>query len=445
MPGDSCQATLGTSRRHRDCRPGMTSNQSVFPLHGTQPSRQAITIIPSPLGRRCPAGADEGGRGPGLPPSLIRPFRPPSPSGEGRENLPNRHLKRKPLWVGATALTGTLVVLSHPEWVLQTIAVGLILWFFRGRDRQGTLMSIAVGIGVAALSMPWWLPVIQRHGAQVFFQAGQATKSRWLFWTIPLTMGFTGEYTPVIAVLAVCGLFLHLAKKDFLLPAWALFSLFADPRGGLPASVFPFSILAMTALADGLAIHLSASGGKTDRDWTDSLQTNLGRAFWGVFILIFLYGAFRVSSTLSRQSLDTEERDALQWVSVNTATNDRFLVLDRQENSLLSPLLEWFPALTNRRSITTVQGSEWLAGDQGFQAQMKFSQSVHPCIFEDAKCLQVADGQYDFILLSFRDGNGDARPFPLFFSLERTMDAALVYSTPEIRIFQVQRQSQGRP
>ena len=346
--------------------------------------------------------------------------------------------ERKSVWIIATALSGALSALSHPEWALQAVTAIALFWFFHGRDRQGILISVAVGLGMALLTSPWWISVIQEHGFVVFFQASQATESRWLFWTTPLTMGFTGERVPIIAVLAMCGLFIHIAKRDFLLPAWALLSLAVDPRGGVPASIFPFSILAMTALSDGIASRLvETNDDDPPNQWAGSIRSPIGLFFWGTFMLILLYGAYTVSSTLPRHSLDAEERDATRWAADHTARTDRFLILDEYENPLFSPLREWFPALANRRSVATVQGSEWLAGEAGYSQQMALNRSLRQCLYQDVQCLNALPIQYDFILLSIKSPDGNIRLTPLLLSLEASAGFETAYATPGIRIFKV--------
>ncbi len=338
--------------------------------------------------------------------------------------------ERRTAWIVATALCGALTVLTHPEWALQSAAVIFLFWCFYGRDKQGVKISLAVLASVALLTVPWWLAVLGDHGWDIFFQAAQATKSRWLFWTVPFAMSFSGEYTPVIAALGVYGLFIYVSRKDFLLPAWALLCLFVDPRGGLPASVIPFSMLAATALADGIAAQL-VSAKEGAREWTHSLNTAIGRLFWGFILLLFLYGAIRVSSTLASHSLTRADRDAMDWVSANTEPADRFLILDDQDNPLLSPWLEWFPALAERNSIATVQGSEWLAGEQSYAAQMAFTMRAHQCLFQEISCLETLNREYEYIIIS----NDPSRVYPLLLSLENSMEFEMVYESGDIRIF----------
>ena len=345
--------------------------------------------------------------------------------------------EKKPIWVAGTILGGTLVVLSHLTWALQSAAVIFLLWLYWGRNRQGVINTMITAIGILLLSSPWWMVILQNHGLQVFYLAGQVTHSRWLFWTIPFTLSFTGEYTTVIAVFAMVGFFIHLAKKEPFFPLWAIVCLITDPRGGIPASIFPFTVLAMSAITDGIAPQLFNI--KTDEQYPDSwalsLNSKIGRLFWGFFILLFLYNSYNVSNTLSYQVLAPREFQAIRWVNSNTKGTDRFLILDEQSNPLLSPFTEWFPALTDRRSVATLQGTEWLRGNRHYNKQYPIITSLHQCLYENVKCLydlrnKTAD-QYNFIILSSKN------PVPLLNSLANHPAFELVYSSPMMKIFQV--------
>jgi hypothetical protein len=347
--------------------------------------------------------------------------------------------EKKMLWVIGTIFGGTFVVLSHLAWALQSMVVVSLLWFFWGRDRQGIINSAIVAIGILLLTSPWWITILQYHGIQAFYQAGQVTHSRWLFWTILFALSFTGEYTTVIAVFALIGFFVHLAKKEYFFPLWAILCLIADPRGGIPASIFPFTILAMSAITDGIAPQLFNI--KTDDQcfdsWTQSLNTKIGRLFFGFFIILFLYNSYSVSNTLSYQVLGTEEFKAINWVNFNTKATDRFLILDEQSNPLLSPLTEWFPALTDRRSIATIQGTEWLSDDKHYNEQLPIITNLHQCLYQDVSCLydlqdKMTD-KYSFIIVSSKN------QIPLLNSLENHPDFKLVYSSSTIKIFQVNK------
>jgi len=343
----------------------------------------------------------------------------------------------KKIWIAASIFSGAFVVLSHPAWALQSVIIFLLSWLFWGRNRQGAINSISVGMGILLVTSPWWFTVIQQHGAGIFLRAGQVTHSRWLSWTILFALSFTGEYTPVIAVFCLVGLFIHLARRDYFFPLWALLCLIADPRGGIPASVFPFAMLAAGAIADGIAPQLVSLSMEDRRpeNWIHALNSRTGKLFFGFFIILFLYNAYSVSETLSHQFLGTEEIKAIEWVKTNTDAADRFLILDEQGNPLLSPLTEWFPALSERRSIATIQGTEWLEGDRHYNQQYSVVTSLHQCLYEDVGCLYALAEKtesYKFIIISSRTS------VPLCISLENHADFKLVYSSATIKIFHTQ-------
>ncbi|MBV6396702.1 MAG: hypothetical protein HFACDABA_02302 [Anaerolineales bacterium] len=336
--------------------------------------------------------------------------------------------KRTIAWITLTAIGGSLTVLSHPEWGLQAAVVIFLFSIFYGCDRRGFLISAVIFVSVSMITAPWWLAVGRTHGWETFYQAAQVSNSRWLFWTIPFGLRFTGETLPVIATLGMFGLFIHFSRKEILLPVWALLCLFADPRGGLPASIIPFSLLAATALSDGIATQLLPEENHADR-WIRSLSTGAGRAFWGFGILLLTYNAVQISSTLAAHSLSTAEQDALTWASANTEPDDRFLILTDEANPLLSPMTEWFPALTGRVSILTVQGSEWLTGKSSYSERVVILRQAQSCLFQDTDCLIEIGVEYEYLILK----NG-AR-YPLFYRLSESPRFKKVYDADSVQIF----------
>src|SRR4030067_598726 len=107
--------------------------------------------------------------------------------------------------------------------------------------------------------------------------------------------------------------------------------------GGLLCS-FSDRILAMTPPSDGIASRLvETNDDDPPNQWAGSIRSPIGLFFWGTFMLILLYGAYTVSSTLPRHSLDAEERDAIRWAADHTARTDRSLILAQYEHHPFSP------------------------------------------------------------------------------------------------------------
>jgi hypothetical protein len=353
------------------------------------------------------------------------------------------YYEKKTTWILFTILAGSLVVLSHLEWALQAATAGFIFWIFWGRNRRGVFMTVAVIVGIMIVTLPWWGTVIQRHGIGIFYRASQVTYPHWSFWEPLLNMTFTREPTGVIAILALVGFFIQLARKEYLLPTWLLLALMADPRGGLPASVVPASLLAMTTISIGIAPQLVKMqlGSSATGEWIDSLKTTIGRFFWCSLIILLLTNAFFQSFLLSNRFLGTEELNALQWVKSHTTPSERFLILEWENAWALSPLLEWFPALTDRRSITTIQGTEWLAGDNGFVLQGERFSKSHLCLYDNVSCLDGLTkdpaAQFDYVILSLKVPGAANRQSSLFVSLENSTEFQMIHSSPGVKIFQV--------
>lgn len=92
----------------------------------------------------------------------------------------------------------------------------------------------------------------------------------------------------------------------------------------------------------------------------------------------------------------------MKWVQENTPVDSRFLVLTGTSSVSCDSVLEWFPALTNRHSIFTVQGTEWTKGEK-FNNYVRSTYAVQECLANgDFSCLDAAVNRsaYDFIYLS---------------------------------------------
>lgn len=127
-------------------------------------------------------------------------------------------------------------------------------------------------------------------------------------------------------------------------------------------------------------------------------------------------------------------------VSAETPPDSRFLVLDWQEIPMLSPLLEWFPALSGRTNVTTIQGREWLPGAAHFTARVESYPDLYACLDQDAACLDDWAGQneetFDYVYLSLNTPGGETRLSRLSDSLRASPQYRLVYQTPDVLIFE---------
>ena len=82
--------------------------------------------------------------------------------------------------------------------------------------------------------------------------------------------------------------------------------------------------------------------------------------------------------------------------------DSRFLVLTGTNSISCDLVLEWFPALADRQSIYTVQGTEWTKG-ANFAAYVKSTYAVQRCLVDsDVACLDsvVNRSDYDYVYVS---------------------------------------------
>jgi len=73
------------------------------------------------------------------------------------------------------------------------------------------------------------------------------------------------------------------------------------------------------------------------------------------------------------------------------------------QNAFCDPINEWFPSLTKRESLTTVQGTEWLLGDH-FEKNITQIQNLQGCIDEGMECFEHESDQFgrsfDYVYIS---------------------------------------------
>jgi hypothetical protein len=121
--------------------------------------------------------------------------------------------------------------------------------------------------------------------------------------------------------------------------------------------------------------------------------------FLGMAIYMLL-GASVFGLQLVNTSLTAGDRAALDWVNENLPADGNFVLVTGREFSMTDPLQEWFPALTGRRSQSTLQGYEWLLGDQFFPRYQTLVDLQH-C--SDLACVEEWSTQtgldYDYLLV----------------------------------------------
>ena len=308
--------------------------------------------------------------------------------------------------VPTTAVFASLAILSHLGTApFAVVSIGLF-WLFFGRHRHGILASLAVAALTLLLTAPWWATVIREHGLAPF-QAAQATggsffsgsSERWEVRQVlsRLGLGTTSEpLFPILLVLAYLGCLRELTRRSLLLPAWWLLVLFIDLRAPGTYGSLAIAMLAGIAVTDVLipvlrqwqVPHSRTQGARllarvTPTRWTAAVLTAL--AGYATFA-VMLRSASVPSDLNMLTSLDTRDRAAMQWVATSTPRESRVLVITGADWAG-DRIAEWFPVLAERKSVATVQGSEWLPGDE-FDRRTDAYIMLNQCITRDVECVE---------------------------------------------------------
>lgn len=263
-----------------------------------------------------------------------------------------------------TAIFGALAFLSHPETGVLAAYSCILLWLFRGRSKQTLFWSIAVALGVAGLTAPWWGAVLAKHGLAPFQSALQTSDDGnfHLAKLLTLQFGSNGSFFSLTVALGLVGLLAQLAEKKFLLPVWLWLPFFLDPRSAEGMALIPMSMMAAYGFDEVIApalLSLRERDGAWLRDRFVTLSM-LGIVFY-LFFSAAIYGLGLVAGSLS-----AADRETIVWVDENIPPGSDFLLLTGEQYSMNDPFQEWFPALTQQRSLTTLQGAEWTLGKKFF-------------------------------------------------------------------------------
>ncbi len=349
---------------------------------------------------------------------------------------------RMALWA---ALFGGLTLLSHPERALHAAVTGLLFWLWLDRSWGGVGRALLIGGGTLLVGAPWWTLVLARYGAGTLLLAAHAGGARPLFWTPLLLFDFTDETVPLTALLSVFGLFLAWKNGPRLLSLWFLFVFLTDPRSAPHLIGVQASLLAAIALSRSVFPSLCK-----EPEWTTLLAQRLGKTAFAYFVVLLVFNVQSNLLTLQRRYVLPEaDRQALAWIAAHTPAEGRFLALGWERMPTLSPLLEWFPALSGRMNIVTLQGREWLPGKANFNFRLETFPDLYACLDRDAACLEAWAAQneetFEYVYLSLNVPGGGTRLSRLSDSLRTSPEYRLVYETPAALIFERRRVSLVRP
>jgi hypothetical protein len=271
-------------------------------------------------------------------------------------------------FVFLAALFGGLTVMSHPQTAIHTAFGIAFFWLFTKHSWKKVFQACVLALLVGLFSAPWWLTVTLQHGLAPFISAAASGVHSAFPLTVFLSDLFARDtFIPILILLRLAGIIWEASNRRFTLVRWAILAYVLDQRSAGTTSFLAFSMLCAVGFADALPFVISWLKTKTASTAINFVQLRWLNItlFALVFYLFVECGLY--SYVLVNTSLHTPEPfQAMQWVSENTPANSRFLLLTGNSGIMSDPIQEWFPALAQRRSQTTMQGLEWTLKDDFF-------------------------------------------------------------------------------
>ena len=314
------------------------------------------------------------------------------------------------LWAG---LFGGVAVMSHPEAAVHTVVSAVLFWVMLSRNRNALIGSVLVGVVVFGVTAPWWATVINYHGTGPLLNAA-ATGTKFIAVFNLVFFAFTEEpYATVISILGLIGLAHRLIRRDYLLPLWMAVPFFVEGRSAAGPAGIPLAMLAAVGLMDVVIPALQASV-KNDAEKSFEGVSSIERNVTFYLLLYLVFSAYQFGFQLSAATLYPPDEEAMYWVRDNTPADSRFLVLTGTDSVSCDSVMEWFPALTGRQSLFTVQGTEWTKGDK-FGEFIQETYDLQGCYDDHPSCVDslLEPTEYDYVYLSKVLRVNNCKPSPI--------------------------------
>jgi hypothetical protein len=344
--------------------------------------------------------------------------------------------RRRAIIVGL--LAGT-TALTHPGAAIFAALSGVLLLVSEGRTRQ-SLVHATLALGTATLVvLPWAAIVISRHGLTALTDVPSNGPDPLDALLAMLAGRVTGlPFIDPLAILGVALALLSVIRRQLLLPLWLLAATAISYQYGM----IPFGLLIGGFAVDLASRRAVAEGPSAARPaWVPAV---------GIAVLagcLVLEGVASAAAVVNPgapvHALSPERREATEWVAANLEPDSTFAVIT---DSVWSgdPDSEWFPLLAGRRSVATVQGSEWL-GQGDFEAQVIAYRALQACVRPaSVACVHdwLAEWPADYLYMPSGRLHGPNSPADCCAELRGLMTASgstfeVVYAGPGATIFWV--------
>jgi hypothetical protein len=311
-------------------------------------------------------------------------------------------------------LFASLTVLSHLGTAPFVAFSALLMLLCFGRSWPNVRASVVVAAGTMVLTAPWWATVAAMHGFAPFIAAGATGgtvfgthRGEALTKLAFFGLGTAEPLFPLIGALAILGAFATLTRRGAFLPLWWLTIILLDTRAGATYASIPVALLAGLAITEVIVPIVARpplwSGSLADLSRATGWDAVLGaprHRKWAVAVVLFVLVGYGVASSVVRRpnlgaegryltSLTAADRRAMAWVARQTPPESRFLIVvgGAAGGWWADRVGEWFPVLTRRVSVATVQGPEWLPPGT-FETRERQYDRLQGCAVWGAACLE---------------------------------------------------------
>ncbi|MFN8384463.1 MAG: glycosyltransferase family 39 protein [Anaerolineales bacterium] len=340
-----------------------------------------------------------------------------------------------------TILFGSGAVLSHPQTALHAALGGAMTFLFFGLNKRGFVSALAVGLGVALVTSPWWVTLFLTHGFEPLLSAGQTSQRSLKFYIIVLQLHGPGNILGIPhLIFFYTGLWGSFKKRDFFFITWIALAYLVDPRGADGIALLAESMLAGMGL---LVLSTWVSRSKDEQAEYVLMKNRSQMLVFGSMFVLLLFATV-ADFQLLNTSLKADDLAMINWVKSNVDADKTFLLSTGHEFSMSDPLQEWFPTLTDQHSVTTLQGLEWTLADRFFPWYEQLTQ-FQSCA--DVNCVDEWTARnsvsYDYLIVMIPTETDDQEFATLLQSLGESVrnssEYSLVYESERALVFEYKK------
>jgi len=309
-----------------------------------------------------------------------------------------------PSWrmTGLAVVSCSLVVLSHPQAALLAAMGCVIFGAFFIRSKTTLLHAFVIALGTLLFTAPWWGSIAFRHGLEPFLSAGQSGNLSLSLAALWENLLSRQTILPFATIFRWLGLGWVIYKRRFDLLVWGFLPYFIDQRSASIVTSFLYPMLAAYGFLDVLPACIDfvrTRKWRVEKDNAFMNRQGLSMSLLGILFYLIIE-CFVHAYVIRNVTLSYASRDMMTWVSENTPADASFLILTGREDVMTDAVQEWFPALAERHSASTLQGLEWTLGREFYPRWNELS-ALQSC--RDVECVESIGSrikiEYNYVIL----------------------------------------------